>query len=65
MMHVKLFFEARCPPRASLLENCVQLHLTLSYVLLLIPNLMKRGMRLLSQSSCKVADKSVELTQRS
>lgn len=60
-MHVKLFFEARSPPLASLLENCVQLHLTL----LLIPNLTKRGMQLLSQSSsCKVAHKNVELICR-
>ena len=64
-MHVKVFFEARSPPRASLLKNCVQLHLTLNYALLLIPNLTKRGMQLLSQSSsCKVAHKNVELICR-
>ena len=64
-MHVKVFFEARSPPLASLLKNCVQLHLTLNYVLLLIPNLTKRGMQLLSQSSsCKVAHKNVELICR-
>ena len=49
----------------ELLENCVQLHLTLNYVFLLIPNLTKRGMQLISQSSsCKVAHKNVELICR-